>query len=143
MKTVLEMAREAGWDDHHAEFDTRIERFAELVRADALAEQPAQRCPLCNYQHGHAIGCKKNPMDIALNKMAENARELGLDYDVKSDHRLMDMPAQRTWVSLTDEERDYIWHTVGNSDAHGDVDGWSGRDVMAAIEAKLKEKNSG
>jgi hypothetical protein len=34
MKTVLEMAREAGWDDHHAEFDTRIERFAELVRAD-------------------------------------------------------------------------------------------------------------
>ena len=34
MKTVIEMAREAGWDDHHAEFDTRIERFAELVRAD-------------------------------------------------------------------------------------------------------------
>ena len=43
MKTVIEMAREAGWDDHHAEFDTRIERFAELVRADALADQTAQR----------------------------------------------------------------------------------------------------
>ena len=38
MKTVIEMAREAGWDDHHAEFDTRIERFAELVRADERAE---------------------------------------------------------------------------------------------------------
>ena len=34
MKTVIEMAREAGWDDHHAEFDTRLKRFAELVRAD-------------------------------------------------------------------------------------------------------------
>ena len=45
------------------------------------ADQPAQRCPLCNYQHGHAIGCKNNPVDIALNKMAENARKLGLDYE--------------------------------------------------------------
>lgn len=49
---------------------------------------------------------------------------------------------QRTWVGLTDEERNYIWNTVGNSDAHGDVDGWSGQDVMNAIEAKLKEKNT-
>ena len=30
----------------------------------------------------------------ALEKMAENARELGLDYE----------PAQRTWVGLTDED---------------------------------------
>lgn len=44
-------------------------------------DQPAQRCPLCNYQHGHAIGCKNNPVDIALDKMAENARELGMDYE--------------------------------------------------------------
>lgn len=34
MKTIQEMAREAGWDVHHAEFDTRIERFAALVRED-------------------------------------------------------------------------------------------------------------
>ena len=45
------------------------------------------------------------------------------------------------WVGLTDEERNYIWNTVGNSDSHGDVDGRSGRDVMSAIEAKLKQKN--
>ena len=49
---------------------------------------------------------------------------------------------QREWVGLTDEERNHIWDVIGNSDAHGDVDGWSGRDVMAAIEAKLKEKNT-
>ena len=51
-------------------------------------------------------------------------------------------PHSQPWVGLTPEERDYIWNTVGNSDAHGDVDGWSGRDVMKAIEAKLKEKNT-
>lgn len=49
--------------------------------------------------------------------------------------------AQREWVGLTDEERNYIWDVIGNSDAHGDVDGWSGRYVIDAIEAKLKEKN--
>lgn len=24
------------------------------------------RCEACNYQHGHAIGCKNNPVDSAL-----------------------------------------------------------------------------
>ena len=33
-RQVLDMAREAGWDAHHAEFDTRIERFAAIVRTD-------------------------------------------------------------------------------------------------------------
>lgn len=66
------------WDKE----DGAPEYIYEAITAlrEALAEQPAQRCPLCNYQHGHAIGCKNNPVDIALNKMAENARELGLDY---------------------------------------------------------------
>jgi len=45
MKTTLEMAREAGWDAHHAEFDTRIERFAALVREDVLAQpEPPPEC---------------------------------------------------------------------------------------------------
>lgn len=55
---------------------------------------------------------------------------------------LVEAQPSKPWVGLTQEERDYIWHTVGNSDAHGDVDGWSGRNVMDAIEAKLREKNS-
>jgi hypothetical protein len=36
----------------------------------------------------------------ALDKKAENARELGLDYDVKSDHRLMEQPAQQEPVEV-------------------------------------------
>ena len=35
---IMKMAREAGWDAHHAEFDTRIQTFAALV---ASAEREA------------------------------------------------------------------------------------------------------
>ena len=28
---IIRMAREAGWDDHHAKFDTRFQTFAALV----------------------------------------------------------------------------------------------------------------
>jgi hypothetical protein len=63
-------------------------------------------------------------------------------YEGEDGQPLYTTPPQRQWVGLTDEERNYIWDVVGNSDAHGDVDGWSGRDVMAALEAKLKEKNT-
>jgi hypothetical protein len=31
---IKELAEQAGFDKHHAEHDTRIERFAELVRQD-------------------------------------------------------------------------------------------------------------
>jgi len=31
IEDIIRMAREAGWDDHHAEFDTRIQTFAVLV----------------------------------------------------------------------------------------------------------------
>lgn len=31
------------------------------------------RCPLCHYQHGHAIGCENNPVDIGLKEQAARA----------------------------------------------------------------------
>lgn len=30
-KRLLELAIQAGWDNHHSKFDTRIEKFAELI----------------------------------------------------------------------------------------------------------------
>jgi len=30
---IIEMARQAGFDEHHAKFDTRMEAFAKLVAA--------------------------------------------------------------------------------------------------------------
>jgi len=65
------------------------------------------------------LGYKK--ANEALDKMAENARELGLDYE----------PAQRTWVGLTKQEFNEC------------VDGLEDlEDCWTAIEAKLKEKNT-
>jgi hypothetical protein len=60
--------------------------------------------------------------------MAENARELGLDYE----------PPQRTWVGLTDKEIDELW--MSHHDDFGNA--LSATDYERAIEAKLKEKNS-
>jgi hypothetical protein len=33
LNEIIEMAKEAGFDEHHAKFDTRIESFAKLVAA--------------------------------------------------------------------------------------------------------------
>jgi hypothetical protein len=59
--------------------------------------------------------------DEALEKKAENARELGLDYE-----------PQRTWVGLTEAQCGVLWK----------VD-MTPFDYYQAIEAKLKEKNNG
>ena len=57
--------------------------------------------------------------DEALERKAENARELGLDYE-----------PQRTWVGLTDEEIQYCVE-LKNPEA-----------IAEEVEAKLKEKNT-
>ena len=90
----------------------------------------------------------------ALDRMAENARELGLDYEpepvpvavvrwndighiswrthvmLSDDTPLYTTPPQRTWVGLTDEELNQIEGT------------YIGRSFARAIEVKLKAKNS-
>jgi hypothetical protein len=57
MKTVFEIATEAGWDAHHAEFDTRIQTFATLI----IANHPPQS--FMTWQEGYEAG-----------KQAERAR---------------------------------------------------------------------
>ena len=63
----------------------------------------------------------------ALDKKAENARELGLDYE----------PPKREWVGLTDEEIALVCAECAAS-AHN----WNDISFARAIEAKLKEKNT-
>jgi len=90
----------------------------------------------------------KMTKDEALERKAENARELGLDYEpwekfcdlncVWTDHHPDCKLAQRTWVGLTDEEIDKAWRSVDYTvpwDQHR-------IDIARAIEAKLKEKNT-
>ena len=44
---IIEMARQAGFDEHHAKFDTRIETFANLV-----AEKEREACAkVCDELH--------------------------------------------------------------------------------------------
>jgi hypothetical protein len=61
----------------------------------------------------------------ALDKMAENARELGLDYE----------PAQRTWVGLTEDEILLISANCAATHQHTDIH------FARAIESKLRSKN--
>lgn len=115
-----------------------LDRENRLLRArnerlEREAEQPAQQEPIYQYQMADGSWIDQAKHSYDYNKSHAPNAVLRIVYTSP--------PAQRTWVGLTKEEREHIWHTVGNSDAHGDVDGWSGRDVMEAIEAKLREKN--
>ena len=47
---IIRMAIEAGWDAHHAEFDTRIQTFAALV----IANHPPQS--FMTWQEGYEAG---------------------------------------------------------------------------------------
>jgi hypothetical protein len=94
---------------------------------EALAEQPAQKCsyPYCGCNSKAWCKVERNE---ALDKMAENARELGLDYE----------PVQQE--PLTDEQIDRLW-----SQSLADTEGETYlplREFARAIEAKLKEKNT-
>ena len=40
---IRELAEQAGWDNHHSKFDTRIEKFAELIVRECIKQvEPTQ-----------------------------------------------------------------------------------------------------
>ena len=41
-----------------------------LAKIRAMLAAAPRRCHLCDYQHGHKIGCVNNPVDIALRAAA-------------------------------------------------------------------------
>ena len=71
------------------------------------------------WNYGYDAGVQWQKSQTALDKKAENARELGLNYE-----------PQRTWVGLTDEEFQYCVE-LKNFEA-----------IAEEVEAKLKEKNT-
>ena len=48
---IIRMAREAGWDAHHAEFDLRIEKFAELIAKRTWVGLTAKEKHEIRYSH--------------------------------------------------------------------------------------------
>jgi hypothetical protein len=100
------------WVSDGYPIDNQLERFAALVRNDAteLAKQ------------------------TALDKKADNARELGLDYEPEQE------PV--AWVGLTDEQLSEIYNDLYTQYTRDDVNIADFILIARAIEAKLKEKNT-
>jgi hypothetical protein len=61
---IIEMARQAGFDEHNAKFDTRIEAFAKLVAAKER-EACANMCDLAILQNQEAINELEDDEHIA------------------------------------------------------------------------------
>ena len=95
------------------------------------------------WNYGYDAG---RAVEQALDKKAENARELGLDYEPEQEPVAIEhciwarngntpcphtSPPQRTWVGLTDEEIDDIYQGVGKNDLM----------LVREVEAKLRSKN--
>lgn len=98
----------------------------------------------------------KEAINAALDKKAENAKSLGLDYepaqqeldplagnarddwnDWRDDQGVYPTalnPPERTWVGLTDADFDVL--------TRGLVKSWVLEHIVRNIEAKLKEKNT-
>lgn len=57
----------------HFAGDAQVVANAALTAAKQAQPEPV-RCQLCNYQHGHKIGCENNPVDIALKQQAQPER---------------------------------------------------------------------
>ena len=53
----------------HGKRDKGLSERLSIAAMSMLAAAPL-RCHLCDYQHGHKIGCLNNPVDIALRAAA-------------------------------------------------------------------------
>ena len=53
-----ELAEQAGWDNHHSKFDTRIKKFTELIVNDCIQELKISR--KCDPYTGNLYDCEYN-----------------------------------------------------------------------------------
>ena len=49
---IIELAEQAGWDNHHSKFDTRIEKFAKLIVRECIDKIETHRIPVGNSAAG-------------------------------------------------------------------------------------------
>ena len=124
---IIEMARQAGFEEHQAKFDTRFERFARLVAEKAIKEALAQpeQDPVAWISTGTA-----RMIHWTADKPA-----YGDDWAP-----LYTTPPQRKWVGMTKEEIAEFdtWH-----DNREEEIGWvNPSEIVAYIEAKLRSKNN-
>lgn len=49
--------------------------YRKEIWASMLTASQKPRCDLCGYQHGHAIGCANNPVDITLKAASQEKQK--------------------------------------------------------------------
>ena len=62
---IIKLARQAGWDEHHAKFDLRIEKFAKLIVeecATIITDIPSS--PQGSWSDGYYEGCTDSAKQI-------------------------------------------------------------------------------
>ena len=130
---IIEMAWDSGAYTHRLTmwgFSLEdLERFAKLVAAKAIAELESQE-PV-KYEHK----AYTMPPQPEQKTSADDFFKAIADKNPK-----LFPPSQRTWVGLTDEEiKEFdTWH-----DNREEEVGWCNpSEIVAYIEAKLKEKNT-
>jgi hypothetical protein len=113
---------------------------AEAITAlrEALAEQPAQQEPVALKWQQAPVKTQWGDEMVVASVAIDKDHTVCLYCERDQTSKVDAMFAQRTWVGLTNEERNKLWReVVGWGDPSHDDE-----DLMKAIEAKLKEKNT-
>ena len=132
---LVEMGWNYGYDAGRA-VEQALDRKAENARELGLDYEPIQ-CPVCKAEDspypkcGCVIYVDEQRAWFTIDELNAWA-----DKKLKDNPQWAEQPAQRTWVSLTDEEIQTEWVLTPQNDRAEGI--WFGR----RIEAKLKEKNT-
>ena len=105
------------------------------------SEQPAQQEPVALKWQQAPVKTQWGDDMVVASVAIDNDHTLSLYCERDQTAKVDAMLAQRTWVSLTDEQIDRLW-----SQSLADTEGETYlplREFARAIEAKLKEKNNG
>ena len=79
---ILELAKQSGWDEHHAKFDLRIEKFAELIVEECINREEllgAIARGWCSEKNSH----KTMDPDLALAIFDEVERQIKQQFGVE------------------------------------------------------------
>ena len=76
---IRELAEQAGWDNHHSKFDTRIEKFAELIVRECIKQvEPTQHHEVWAQSYLGGV----DGLDLLSSKIKDIKRHFGVELDV-------------------------------------------------------------
>ena len=83
---IKELAEQAGWDNHHSKFDTRIKKFAELIVQECLSEIKGMMVDESEllYEHEETTECVNEALMDAHHNIAIHfgfAKHFGVEND--------------------------------------------------------------